>query len=238
MKMWRFAIIGAGNIGGIHALAIDHLPNAKLVVCSDLNEEKARVLATPYQAEWTTDWRAALAREDVDIACVCTPSGAHLDVAVEAASHGKHVLVEKPIEVTLERADAIIAACQDHGVKLGCIFPSRTRQGVIEAKKAIDAGRLGRLTLCSAYVKWYRPQSYYTSSNWRGTWQLDGGGALMNQSIHSIDLLQYLAGPVKSVYARTGTFAHQMETEDTAVVALEFERGALGTIEGSTAVWP
>ena len=155
-EKWNFAVIGAGNVGGIHALAIDHIPNARLAVCCDRHEDRARALAERYHAGWTTDWQEAVARRDVDIVCVCTPSGAHLEVAAGAALHKKHVLVEKPMEVTLPRSDAMIEACQKYEVKLGCIFPARTRQGVIEAKKAINAGRLGRLALADAYVKWYR----------------------------------------------------------------------------------
>jgi predicted dehydrogenase len=174
----------------------------------------------------------------VDVVCVCTPSGAHAEIAEAAAAAGKHVVVEKPLEVTVERVDRIIEAAEKAGVKLTCIFPLRFMQGPALAKQALEAGRLGRLALADAYIKWYRAQSYYDTSDWKGTWALDGGGALMNQGIHQVDLLNYLAGPVTSVVAQTATLAHQMETEDTAVALLTFANGGLGAIEGSTASWP
>ncbi|HIC89384.1 MAG TPA: Gfo/Idh/MocA family oxidoreductase, partial [Anaerolineae bacterium] len=137
-----------------------------------------------------------------------------------------------------ERVDRVIAACRQAGVKLAGIFPYRFTAGVQKAKEAVEAGRLGRLTLADAYVKWHRSQEYYDSGGWRGTWQLDGGGALMNQSIHTIDLLQWLAGPVESIFGHTAALAHRMETEDTAVAVLRFANGALGVIEGATSTWP
>lgn len=237
-KRWRFAIAGAGNIAGIHAQAIAHIARAELVVVHSRSEARARALAEQHGAEWTTDWQRAVARSDVDIVCVCTPSGTHLEYAMQAACQGKHVIVEKPVEVTLPRVDAMIAACRANRVVLSAIFPSRLRPGVVAARRAIEAGRLGRLAICDASVKWYRDQAYYDAGGWRGTWALDGGGALMNQSIHSVDLLQYLAGPVVSVYGRTGTLSHRMETEDVAVALLEFAHGGFGLLEGSTAAWP
>jgi predicted dehydrogenase len=147
-------------------------------------------------------------------------------------------LVEKPLEITLERIDRLIAACRQAGVSLGCIFQSRYKEGVRHTLEALQAGRLGRLTLADAYVKWYRPPSYYAPGGWRGTWALDGGGALMNQSIHTIDLLQHLVGPVARIYARTGTLVHAIQTEDTAVAVLTYANGALGVVEGTTTAYP
>lgn len=236
--MLRFCIVGAGFIGGVHARALEAIPEAKLTVVCSRNEEKARALAQPAGAVWVNDYRQAVARSDVDVVCICTPSGAHAEMAEAAAAAGKHVVVEKPIEVTLERVDRMLEAAEKAGVKLTCIFPLRFMQGPALARQALAAGRLGRLTLADAYIKWYRPQSYYDTSDWKGTWALDGGGALMNQGIHHIDLLNYLAGPVISIVARTATLAHRMETEDTAVALLTFANGALGAIEGSTASWP
>jgi predicted dehydrogenase len=177
-------------------------------------------------------------RDEVDVVCVCTPTGTHAEIAEAAVAAGKHLVVEKPIDVTLERADRIIEAARKANVKLACIFPLRFTKGTALARQAVGAGRLGRLVLADAYIKWYRTQEYYDSSDWKGTWTLDGGGALMNQGIHNIDLLNYLAGPVTSVVARIDTLAHRMETEDTAVALLSFANGALGTIEGSTGSWP
>ncbi|GIK41552.1 MAG: oxidoreductase [Chloroflexota bacterium] len=236
--MLRFCIVGAGFIGGVHAQALGAIPEAKLTVVCSRNEEKARALVQPAGAVWVNDYRQAVARSDVDVVCICTPSGAHAEMAEAAAAAGKHVVVEKPIEVTLERVDRMIEAAEKAGVKLTCIFPLRFMQGPALARQALAAGRLGRLTLADAYIKWYRPQSYYDTSDWKGTWALDGGGALMNQGIHHIDLLNYLAGPVTGIVARTATLAHRMETEDTAVALLTLANSALGAIEGSTASWP
>ena len=236
--MLRFCIVGAGSIGGVHAQAIGAIPEAKVTVVCSRSEKSAATLAEKINAAAMTDCQAAVARNDVDIVCVCTPSGAHAEVAVAAAAAGKHLVVEKPLEVTLERVDRIIEAARRAGVKLTCIFPLRFMEGATLAKKAIDEGRLGRLVLADAYIKWHRTQEYYETSDWKGTWALDGGGALMNQGIHNIDLLNYLVGPVESVVARTATLAHRMETEDAAVALLIFASGALGAIEGSTASWP
>ena len=185
------------------------------------------------------DLDALLRHPGLDVVCVCTPSGAHRDPAVAAARAGKHVIVEKPLEVTLARCDAILQACQAHGVRLAAIFPSRFAPANIALKRAIDAGRFGRLTLGDTHVKWWRTQQYYDSGGWRGTWELDGGGALMNQAIHNVDLLQWLMGQVESVTALTATLAHQrIEVEDTAVAAIRFASGALGTIQAATSAFP
>jgi UDP-N-acetyl-2-amino-2-deoxyglucuronate dehydrogenase len=170
-------------------------------------------------------------RDDVDVVCICTPSGAHAELAVAAAAAGKHLVVEKPLDVTLERVDRILDAAQQHGVKLTCIFPLRFMEGAAQARKAVEQGRLGKIVLADAYIKWYRSQEYYDSSDWKGTWA-------MNQGIHNIDLLNYLAGPVESLAARYDTLAHNMETEDAAAAVLRFRSGALGVIEGSTGCWP
>jgi predicted dehydrogenase len=180
-----------------------------------------------------------LADRQVDIVTVGTPSGAHLEPAVAAARAGKHVIVEKPLEITLSRCDRIIRECAKNKVQLSAIFPSRFHRSSIELKRAVDAGRFGRLTLAEAYVKWYRTQAYYDSGAWRGTWELDGGGALMNQAIHSVDLLAWLMGPVVEITAHTALLAHQrIAVEDTAVATLKFKSGALGVIEASTAAYP
>ncbi len=232
------ALIGAGNIGRIQARAIAEVPGARLRVVCATRPERAQPLATEHGAEWTTDLAAAVARADVQLVTVCTPSGYHLEPALAAAAAGKHVLVEKPLEITLARVDRLIAACRQAGVLLGCVFQSRYKEGVRHARQALAQGRLGRLTLIDAYVKWYRPPSYYSQVRWRGTWALDGGGALMNQSIHTVDLLQHLAGPVARVYARAGALVHAIEAEDTAVAVLTYASGALGVIEGTTTAFP
>ena len=185
-----------------------------------------------------TDLDAFLNDPELDIVTIATPSGAHLEPALAAAKAGKHVICEKPLEITPERIDMMINACDQAGVTLSGIFNRRFHPAMDVFKKAVEEGRFGRLTLCDAYVKWYRNQAYYDSGAWRGTWALDGGGALMNQSIHLIDQLIYLAGDVASVSASTACLAHEgIEVEDTAVAILEFKNGARGVIEGSTACW-
>jgi UDP-N-acetyl-2-amino-2-deoxyglucuronate dehydrogenase len=237
MQSINFALIGAGNIAKIYVDAFAQIPQARLTVISNRTESTGRALAERAGADWTPAYVDAVSRTNVDAVVIATPSGTHAEIAVAAAEAGKHLLVEKPIDITLLRVDSIIEAAERAGVILACVFPLRFAAGVHKAKEALEAGRLGRLTLADCYVKWYRPQSYYDGS-WRGAWALDGGGALMNQSIHNIDLLQWLAGPVKSIIGRTATLAHEMETEDTASALLTFENGALGVIQGATSCWP
>ena len=237
-KTHGFAIVGCGLIADFHAKAIDSVPNARLVVTASRSAKNARRVAKPYRADWTTNWRDVLKRDDVDVVNVCTPSGAHMPYAVAAAKAGKHVVVEKPLEITLARCDRMVEATDKAGVKLVTIFPSRFGHAAQAIKQAIDQGRLGRIVLADAYVKWYRDQAYYAPGRWQGTKKLDGGGALMNQSIHTIDLLQWFAGPVKSVMGRVGRLGHEgIEVEDAGVAVLEFRNGAFGTIEGTTAAY-
>ena len=237
-KTYGFAIVGCGLIADFHTKAIAGISNARLVMATSRREENARRVAEPYGARWTTDWRAVLRSPDVDIVNICTPSGAHMPYAVAAAKAGKHVVVEKPLEITLARCDRIIAATDEAGVGLVTIFPSRFGQAAQAIKEAVDAGRFGQMVLADAYVKWWRDQAYYGPGRWQGTRKLDGGGALMNQSIHTIDLLRWFVGPVKSVTGFVGKLGHKaIEVEDAAVAALEFANGAFGTIEGTTAAY-
>jgi UDP-N-acetyl-2-amino-2-deoxyglucuronate dehydrogenase len=241
MAKHGFGIIGCGMIADFHAKAIAEIPDAQLVAAFSRSAENgARVAALSVgECRVYDDLDAMLAHPGLDIVCVCTPSGAHLDPAVKAASAGKHVVVEKPLEVTVPRCDAIIRSCDDSGVRLCAIFPSRFSTANMALKLAIDSGRFGRLTLGDTYVKWWRTQDYYDSGKWRGTWDLDGGGALMNQAIHNVDLLQWLMGDVDSVQALTALLVHErIEVEDTAVAALRFKNGALGVIEASTGAFP
>lgn len=233
----RFALIGAGNIAKIYVEAFAVIPEARVTVVCSRTEATGRTLAEKCGAAWEGDFRVAVARDDVDAVVVATPSGTHADIAVAAAQAGKHLLVEKPLDITLPRVDSIIEAARDAGVVLASVFPLRFTEGARRAKAALDAGRLGRLTLADVSVKWFRPQSYYDNA-WRGRWATDGGGALMNQAIHNVDLVQWLAGPVKSLVGRTATLAHNMETEDTVSALLTYESGALGVIQGATSCWP
>ncbi len=225
-------------ISHFHAKAIE-AAGGRLVACFDRVPEATGRLVNDYpNCKPFTDLQTFLA-EDFDIVTIGTPSGTHLEPAVAAAEAGKHVIVEKPLEITLDRCDRIIAACKKAGVTLSTIFPSRFHHAARQIKSALEAGRFGRLTLGDAIIKWYRTQQYYDSGAWRGTWELDGGGALMNQGIHTIDLLTWLMGPVAEISAQTALLAHErIAVEDTAVATLKFASGALGTIVGTTASYP
>lgn len=234
-----FGIIGCGMIAGFHAKAISGLRGAKLVGCYDMVVPSVDYFAKKFNCRGYYHFDQFLDNKDIQVVTVCTPSGVHMEVAVPAAEAGKHVIVEKPLEITLERCDRIISACEKAGVQLATIFPSRFHKNAQLVKQAIEQERFGRLTLGDAYVKWYRTQEYYDSGAWRGTWEFDGGGALMNQGIHSVDLLLWFMGPIAEITACTATLAHErIEVEDVAVAALRFANGALGTIEASTAVYP
>ena len=234
-----FGIIGCGNIGPVHAEAISQVRGAKLVAVSDVVEKSAQALAQRYGATAYTDYRQLLERRDVDAVCLCVPSGMRGAIGEACAEAGKHILAEKPLEITTKRIDRLIAAAERAKVKLGCVFQSRFADGSAHVRKAIDTGRFGRLVLGDAYIKWFRSQAYYDSSGWRGTRKMDGGGALINQAIHQIDLLLWFFGPAKWVRAETRLLAHErLEVEDLACAMLEFESGAMGVIEGSTAIWP
>ena len=236
---YGFGIVGCGMISTFHARAIADVRGAKLVACFDTREPAAEKFAADHGCKAYTKIEAMLTEPEVDIVTIATPSGAHMEPAVAAAQAGKHVVVEKPLEVTLKKCDRIIEACEKAGVKLGAIFPSRFHDSSVKLKRAIENGRFGRLTVGDAFVKWFRTQAYYDSGAWRGTWALDGGGALMNQAIHSVDLLTWLMGPVAEIQANTATLAHErIEVEDVAVATLRFENGALGVLEATTAAYP
>jgi len=238
MSEIKFAIVGCGNIAPFHVEAIRGSEGAELVAVCDTNEKRVVEFAKEYAVDAYTDFTEMLKRDDIDVVNICLPSGLHKPLAIQAAHAGKHVMVEKPLDITLEKCDSIIDACKKNSVKLATIFPSRFSQGPAAVKRAIEAGRFGKLTLGDVAVKWFRTQEYYDSGDWRGTWEFDGGGALMNQSIHYIDVLQYLMGPVKSVSAICATLVKHIEVEDTAVAIIKFENGALGTITGTTTAYP
>lgn len=234
-----FAVIGCGMIANFHAKAIAEIRGAKLVACFDNRPESADKFASTIGCKSYHRLEDLLADPDVHVVNICTPSGAHMDPAVAAAKAGKHVVVEKPLEITLNRCDAIIHACEKAGTKLATIMPSRFSGANVALKEAIDSGRFGKLTLGDTYVKWWRTQQYYDSGGWRGTWALDGGGAYMNQAIHNVDLIYWLMGDVSEVSAITGTLAHErIEVEDTGVAAIRFANGAIGTIAATTSAFP
>jgi UDP-N-acetyl-2-amino-2-deoxyglucuronate dehydrogenase len=234
-----FGIVGCGMISRFHAKAVADIRGAKVVACQDAFPQAADKLAAELGCTAYHDLDALLADPDVEVVTICTPSGLHMEPAVAAAKAGKHIIVEKPLDITLKRCDAMIGAAKKAGVVLSTIFPSRFHKSSQLVKQAIDKGRFGRLTMGDAYVKWFRTQEYYDSGAWRGTWKLDGGGALMNQAVHSVDLLLWFMGPALEVTAFAATLAHQrIEVEDVVVATVRFANGALGVIEASTATWP
>ena len=237
--MIGFGIAGCGAISKAHIESILAIPDAKLVAVWNRTPERAQATAEKYGCRWVADLQDLVNDPEIQVVNVCTASGAHLEPAVAAARAGKHVLVEKPLEVTTARCDAIIRAAQEAGVKLGVVFPSRTAPGNQAIKAKVEAGHFGKLILAAVAVPWYRTQEYYDSGAWRGTWALDGGGALMNQAIHNVDLLQWFAGPVAEVKAYAECLAHErIEVEDTAVAILRFANGALGHILATTSLAP
>jgi len=240
MSKIGFGIVGCGMISGVHARAIQDIRGAKTVAVFTSKPENGRKIAELVGGcAIYADYGKFLKHPGLDIVNVCTPSGAHLEPAIAAAAAGKHVVVEKPLEITLARCDKLIAECRKHAVRLCTIFPSRYSPANRVLKEAIDDGRFGKLTLADSYVKWWRTQQYYDSGGWRGTWKLDGGGAYMNQAIHNVDLLQWFAGEVAEVTGFTGTLAHErIEVEDTGVAAVRFKNGALGVIEATTSAFP
>lgn len=231
-------ILGGGNISATHARAAREVEGVEIVAIYGQNREKAASLAQLYGGAVYDDVQSFLAHEPLDIVLIGSPSGLHAEQGIAAARRGIHVLVEKPLDVSTERADALIAACEEAGVKLGVFFQDRVAPDICKFKKWLEEGRLGKPILASARVKWYRPPEYYNSSRWRGTWALDGGGALINQGVHTVDLLLWLMGDVARVYAKTITALHNIEVEDTAVAALEFVNGAVGTLEATTSAYP
>jgi UDP-N-acetyl-2-amino-2-deoxyglucuronate dehydrogenase len=234
-----FGIIGAGVISHVHAQAIAEITDAELIGVFNVNLEKGAAFSLRHGCNLFHTLEDMLAHPGLDVVCICTPSGAHLEPALAAIRAGKHCLIEKPLEITLERCDAIIEAASKAGVLVGVIFPSRFYDAAQKLKQAMDAGRFGDIVIGDAYVKWHRTAAYYQSSAWRGTWKLDGGGALMNQGIHSVDLLQWYMGPVETVQAFIANRKHKdIQVEDTVVASLRFANGALGSIEASTALWP
>ena len=232
-----FGIVGTGVIAAMHAAAVAALPRARLAAVTDVADGAAAAFAAARGCAAEPGLDQLLARPDVDVVCVCVPSGLHAEIGVRAAQAGKHLVVEKPIDVTLAAADRLIEAARAAGVALTVISQHRFDPGLIELKRLLGDGALGRLVLAEASTKWYRTQAYYDSAAWRGTWAMDGG-SLMNQGIHYVDLLRWCMGPVTEVTAVCATQAHQVEVEDTALAIVRFGSGAVGTILSSTAAYP
>jgi predicted dehydrogenase len=234
----HIGLIGGGNITETHARAARAIPDVEIAAIHGTNEEKITRLSREYGGTAYANLDEFLKHRPMDMVIIGSPSGMHAEQGIAAARQGLHVLTEKPIEVSVARTDALIAAAKQSSVQLGVIFQDRTKPHIRQLKKWIEEGLLGRILFVDARVKWYRPPEYYASSRWRGTLALDGGGALINQGVHTVDLLLWLLGDVSRVQARTATLLHKIEAEDTAVATLEFASGALGVLHATTAAYP
>ncbi len=237
-RVVNIGILGGGLIGSIHAKAIAEVPNARLTVVIDAATERADALASEYGVAAEYDLGVALKRDDLDAVHVCTPSGTHAKLGTIIADAGKHVLVEKPLDISLAAGKRLVEAGKRNGVKVAVIFQKRFTPAAQRVHQAMAGGELGKLIQCDAYVKWYRDPKYYSDSPWHGTWAMDGGGALINQGVHMVDLLKWIGGPVRSVVAKRRTALHPIEVEDLIDALVEFENGALGVIQASTALYP
>ena len=235
----NFGIIGYGTIGRTHAQVIESLSGAKLTAIATRTPEKARAAGEKHACAFYTDYREMLKRKDIDVVTICTPAALHLPMALDAAAAGRHCIVEKPIEINVERSLRMIEAFDRRGLTLSVIFQHRFDPASRAIKEAVDCGAFGKLNYGTAKTIWFRDEDYYRATVWRGAWDGDGGGALMNQAIHSIDLLQHLMGPVEAVCGKYDTLYHrEIEAEDIGLALLRFQSGALGVIEGMTLAWP
>ncbi|RHW37619.1 gfo/Idh/MocA family oxidoreductase [Lysinibacillus yapensis] len=238
-KKLGIGIVGSGSILETHINSIQNMPDAELAAIFTRSRENGEKISGQYNIPYYNDYQDFLHDHHIDIVTIITPSGTHSDFGILAAKKGKHVIVEKPIEINLAKTDELIRVCKESNVKLSCIFQHRFDDGINDIKLALSKGLFGQLNFGAARTTWYRSQEYYDSGAWRGTWELDGGGALMNQSIHYIDLLLYLMGPVEEVFGYCATRGHErIEVEDISVASLKFKSGALGLIEGNTAAYP
>ena len=231
-------LIGGSNISETHARAARAIPGVEIAAVYGTNSEKVRKLCADHGGAPYTDFATFLAHRPMDLVMIGSPSGLHASQGIAAAKNGLHLLTEKPIDISTNRADELIEAAKQSGVKLGVIFQDRMKPHIRQLKDWIDRGLLGKPLLVDARVKWYRPPEYYANSRWRGTLALDGGGALMNQGIHTIDLLLWLLGDVTSAQARAATQLHRIESEDTVTALLEFANGAMGVFHATTAAYP
>jgi UDP-N-acetyl-2-amino-2-deoxyglucuronate dehydrogenase len=231
-------LIGGGNISETHARAALANPDVVISAVYGTNMQNVERLAREYGGKPFTDYNAFLAHKPIDLVMIGSPSGFHAQQGIDAAHRGIHVLTEKPIDISTTRADELVAATNAANVKLGVMFQDRVKPDIQRLKRLIDSGALGKILFVDARVKWYRPPDYYGKSKWRGTMKLDGGGALMNQGVHTVDLVLWTVGDVSRVQSRTATALHKIESEDTAIALLEFANGALGTLQATTAAFP
>lgn len=235
--MIRFAIFGCGNIARVHASAIKEIDGAVLVGVCDVALERARSFAEIYGGNVFSSYDELVASGEIDAVCICTPSGTHAQLAIKALKHKVNVVVEKPMAITVDECEQIISACEENSARLMVISQYRTIPDVKKTREIIRSGDLGKLLVCNVHMKYYREPSYFKGS-WRGTKLMDGGGALMNQGIHGVDMLTYLCGNIKNVQSSVRTMVHDIEVEDTAIALVEFESGALGVIEATTSIYP
>ncbi len=239
MKKVKFALIGCGRISPNYFDAISKCDIAELVAICDVDIDKAKKAAEDNNVPaYYSDIDDMLNNEEVDVCCILTPSGIHAEAAMRAAKHKVHILCEKPLDVSVENMQAMIDCCKENNVKLGAIFQRRFFIAAVKTKEAIEKGWLGKITLADAYLKYYRDQAYYDSGDWRGTWELDGGGALMNQGIHGVDMIAWMMGGIKSVDAQCERMHWDIDVEDTAVIRVKYNNGAMGVIECCTTAYP
>ena len=234
----RFGLIGCGAIAGLHAQAISNIENATLVGVYDYSYEFAKKFANDHHCIAYKTLEELLACSEIDVVNICTPSGLHAEQIIKAANAKKHIIVEKPMAITKEQLDAAIESVERNNVKVEVVSQLRFTPAIQKLKTAIESGAMGKILFADFKMKYYRSAEYYKKGGWRGTWKMDGGGALMNQGIHGIDLVQYLIGGVKSVYADCRTLAREIEVEDTANILVEYENGAIGVIQCTTVAEP
>lgn len=238
-ETYGFAIVGTGAIGNFHAELLQQVNRARLVAVCDYNHDRGRLFAERFHCRLYTDLDELLSDDEIDIVNICSPSSLHGGQAIACARAGKHVITEKPMDITIDGADRIIEAFRQSGTKLCVISQHRFSSSISKIKKLIEQDAFGRLVLGTGATNWYRSQEYYDNSKWRGSLQSEGGGALLNQGIHIVDQLQYLMGPVDSVFAHCETLGHErIEVEDVASAVLRFRNGAIGTLTGTTAAFP
>lgn len=236
--MKNIALIGCGRISGKHLESISQLKNdLKLVAVCDIVKERAKDAGEKYGVDWYTDYQKMFGRDDIDVVSICTPSGLHPEHGIAAAKRGIHVVSEKPMAITLERADQLIHTCDQEKVQLFVVKQNRLNTTMQLLKRAVDKNRFGKIYMIQSNVFWQRPQSYYDMTKWRGTWEFDGG-SFMNQASHYVDAIQWLIGPVESVIAETATLARHIETEDTGSAILKFRNGVIGTINVTMLTYP
>ena len=239
MREIGFGVVGLG-MGAYHVDAILQAKGTKLIALCDIDEERLRRSAEKYNVKAYKNYDDMLKDSEVEVVNVCTPSGMHADMAITAVNAGKNIIIEKPVDINVEKIDRLLEIGRKNNVKMGAIFQSRTTPLNKRIKAAIDNGRLGNIIGVHGLLPWYREQSYYqgTHGKWKGTWDMDGGGSLMNQGVHTVDLLQWFAGRVKSVFGAFGVYAHDISAEDKTVAVLKFENGALGTLTTTTCAYP